>query len=709
MTDLADEIDNLRDQIAQQQREYDLLQEQKEKELAELENLMEKRIADVESEWKEKMKIEADDFNNQLRVMAKELDKLRNAFSGDSGGWVLKKNKKGVQFYENLETGEVQEKMPEVLFISNAMLKIEEAEKQLAEMISLKERCKEAELKKREADILANKVKTEVNALRLLEKGWIVSAKDVFIATRDLTKHINNDIDTIEDRIETINKSSIKLHKKNGSINRVTVILKKLQLTVASQEEEIKNLTTKNQKLVSDLQITSAKLDRIMRNIEEEVERQVKPMRDQVAETVVLLMKEKASRAQERRNIADLWPPGHLMPTLLMKSRPISEEERIRRLKRSKDLEASRALTLEIRANVIEATKWVTKYDDYGRLYYEHSDTGESSWEPPDIMSYEPPPGRDKMGNLIIPPEKLDSHWKLKTDYKGQVYYYHEITQEMTYEPPDAYRKIPPGKTSEVIVSEAAQLVLAYVRSKIQAKMDKLAAERASASLEEERSTGGGSASAYTHSVGASVKNQNEATAAGSAASVAQGSASPQEPEEDLSRYLYDIETIEMIANGGPGAVDSAAAREAKEKERSGADRKQSTVGTTLNSSMASSMVGSVGQTAGPDGSTLFSQHSVNEDTDGDGSVNDAESKDGGDDLARFCGPSICDVDHENMIPDQVRELLQDLALAEDRLERKLGKVRVNLKVQLFMNLYLNMYISVDECNRYTLYFYSCS
>ena len=61
------------------------------------------------------------------------------------------------------------------------------------------------------------------------------------------------------------------------------------------------------------------------------------------------------------------------------------------------------------------------------------------------------------------------------------------------------------------------------------------------------------------------------------------------------------------------------------------------------------------------------------------------------------------------MIPDQVRELLQDLALAEDRLERKLGKVRVNLKVQLFMNLYLNMYISVDECNRYTLYFYSCS
>ena len=45
----------------------------------------------------------------------------------------------------------------------------------------------------------------------------------------------------------------------------------------------------------------------------------------------------------------------------------------------------------------------------------------ETSWEPPLIMSYKPPPGRDEMGNLLANDRNDISNWILFTDSKGQV------------------------------------------------------------------------------------------------------------------------------------------------------------------------------------------------------------------------------------------------------------------------------------------------
>merc|ERR1711871_1176070 len=120
--------------------------------------------------------------------------------------------------------------------------------------------------------------------------------------------------------------------------------------------------------------------------------------------------------AQERRDLADIWPPTHIMPTILMKSRNLNEGERQRRKEMVLRQEASRALSAEIRENLRESKMWEVKYDDYGRPFYEHKKSGEVRTEEPEIISYKPPPGRDEYGNLILEPEDL--LWELFTDSK---------------------------------------------------------------------------------------------------------------------------------------------------------------------------------------------------------------------------------------------------------------------------------------------------
>jgi hypothetical protein len=248
-----------------------------------------------------------------------------------------------------------------------------------------------------------------------------------------------------------------------------------------------------------------------------------------------LLMKEKAGRAQERRELADLWPADHLMPTLLMRYRALSTEERDRRVEVTKQRDASRALSIEIRANVAQSRMWEIKYDDYGRQFYQHMFTGESCEEMPEIMNYKPPPGRDEMGNVVSTEETDSNYWILFTDNRGQVYYRHRVTNVVTYIPPFAYQKVPAGKTREQLVAEGASIVISYIREKIEKHIAiktkrKLELENP-LTFEEQRKK---------------EKAERNRTAEEIAA------AGPELTEEgesiDLSLFQYDIETVEMLA-----------------------------------------------------------------------------------------------------------------------------------------------------------------
>jgi hypothetical protein len=63
------------------------------------------------------------------------------------------------------------------------------------------------------------------------------------------------------------------------------------------------------------------KVGQLEEQMEKEIEVLVAPLRLEVASAKADLMKEKAARTEDRIELADLWPPGWLMPSVLMKVR----------------------------------------------------------------------------------------------------------------------------------------------------------------------------------------------------------------------------------------------------------------------------------------------------------------------------------------------------------------------------------------------------
>ncbi|CAE7599270.1 unnamed protein product, partial [Symbiodinium microadriaticum] len=515
MDELEEEIEDLRSKNESLQREMEVLVEQKEYEVGLLEGKMDKMKKDIEKEWKTKMNDLDKNCRKELNAMAAELDVMRAAFSGDASGWVAKKLKNGREIYENLETGETREEMPEVLYVAEAMAKADKADEYLEELKKLREKFKDAELKKREAENTLNKSRTEINNLRELDKGW---KKMSHTLSKDLTgvvKSFDGQADGIILSMDRMADDSRRLENRIPSIKKISVILGKMKDKISTQEGTIKTLNSKNRQLQSELDEALAKVKRLSGGIEEEVERICKPMREKVADAMVQVMREKAARIQERRQMADLWPKTHLMPTLLMQHRALEPGEAARRIKRSSDIEASKALALEIRKNVSESRKWTTEYDEYGRQFFQHSVTGETEWEEPPIMSYKPPPGRDEMGNLTGTEEDLMKGWEMKTDYKGIVYFEAE-NGEITYETPASYRHIPPGRAPELFVGEAANIVLTYIKGKIAKHVGALRRAKAAAAGEE--------LAEDDPDYQAPVEEEGDKA-------------------EDLSKFLYDIET----------------------------------------------------------------------------------------------------------------------------------------------------------------------
>lgn len=400
---------------------------------------------------------------------------------------------------------------------------------------ALKAKNKTLELKKKESDLALNKIKTELNSLRSLDKLWKDAAKAVYLNVQDVKQVYDTQIDQLLDGWKAVVKTSERIQKRSANLKQVQEVIQKLQQKIIAQDETITSLNNRVRVLTTELEDKTKKVERLSHGIEEEVERLCQPMRDKIAESMVLIMKEKAARAQERREIADLWPTDRTMPTILMKYRSLTNEERERRLKLSKDRDASRALTLEIRSNMSEAQSWEIQYDDYGRPFYQHRKTGQVCEEMPEVLSYKPPEGRDEQGNILKTAETDSANWILQTDYKGQVSYRNKITDEVIADPPFLYDELPVGKTREQTVAESATIVLDYIREKIskhiiiKRKRKELLENPLNPEDQKKRDK--------------QLKNRTAEEVEAS------GDNLTEEGELiELSKYQYDIETVEMLA-----------------------------------------------------------------------------------------------------------------------------------------------------------------
>jgi hypothetical protein len=630
MEELEAEVEELREKNEILQRDLAVLAEEKDAQLSQFEGRLDKAKDDLEKEWKFKLRELDASSRKELEAMATELDVMRAAFQGDSSGWIVKKTKSGKEYYENLDTGETREEMPEVLYVAEAMQKADKATELMEELEHLKEKFKDAELKKREADNTVNKLRTEINTLREIDRGWKETSRTMSKHLMSVVMSFDRDADEIVSGIHSLGNEAIKVTSRSGGVRKVTQYLIKLKNKIISQDEKISQLNLTNRRLQNDLDEAVAKVKRLSTGIEEEVERLVKPMRDKVTDCIFQSMKEKAQRLQERRQLADLWPSDHLMPTTLIQYRSLDESEMSRRVQRSRDIEASKALMLEIRHNVSESRKWTIQYDEYGRQFFQHSVTGETNWEQPEIMTYKPPPGRDEMGNITVTEDDLEKGWIMKCDSRGMVYFLSETTQEIRYEPPAVFRKIPTGRSPELFVGEAANIVLTYIKGKISKHIGILkriqAKEKGEIILEENEMT----------------QHEDEEYLSGTS-------------KDDLTKYLYDIETVEQLAE-----IFEKNILAVKSKTTGG---------------------GGGGGNKKDEVKEIFQDERERVVLDYEANVGVLEHEGLFAKKEQYMGPTLADVDVTEASFNQIKDIVELYATMEEKLERRLKETRIQLKV----------------------------
>lgn len=530
--DLLDEIDDLKEKIEILNSQLDALKDERDAQVSELEDKVESIREQTEKEWKQKVKVVERESRDKVESIMKELDLMRQAFTGDCGAWVEKQTKSGQVYYENTETGEVRDEEPEVMFIARGMKKIELVEELQVSLADLQKKHKDLEGKKRECDLVITKMKTEMNSLKTIDKLWKESAKAVYSGLTNVKSQFDAQIDQIMGGLSGIQKGGKRMTLYLPTLDTIRILVSSYQQRIATQEGEIMSLNGKIRNLTADLADKNKKVEVLSKGLDEEVERLTRPMRDKISECMVMVMKEKAARAQERRELADLWPPDHLLPTTLMRYRALTEKERLRRLEIARNIQASVALGIEVRANVAESKMWEMKYDDYGRPFYQHMKTMEISEQEPEIISYKPPPGRDELGNVIMTDENDMNQWTMITDNKGDVAWKRNDTGRISYLPPGSYTKLPPGKSRQVLVAEAAQMVLTYIKEKITKHIDKMK---------------GVKTKSETPLSAADVKRiRKERERAGLPP---EEEVKPDEDDDlDLTVFQYDIQTVEMLA-----------------------------------------------------------------------------------------------------------------------------------------------------------------
>ena len=622
------EMDTLRELNDELQRDIDAITEERDNIISSAEQKTELARVAMETEWRDRILYVEEECKTKLDAMTNELDIMRSAFSGDSGGWVQKKTKTGREYYENMDTGETREEIPESLYVAQAMQKADEADDYLAEIKKLKEKNKAVEFAKRECETTLNKTMTELNALKKVEKGWRDTSKAISKSMSTVAESLDEQAEQILEGMGQMLKDSDKLRGHTPGIQRVGSILDRKSARIADLDSKNRAMVNQVRALQSELDDANAKVKKLSGGIEEEVERLVSPMRTKVADSIVTVMREKAARSQERRQMADLWPPGHLMPTLLLTHRALDEKEIAIRAKRSQIQEASKALCLEIRKNVMESRQWKVEFDEYGRQFYQHAISGETEWEEPEILSYKPPPGRDDMGNPTATEEDLNKKWIMKCDYRGIVYFQSEVTGEIQYEAPNSHRGIPTGRDPHLYVAEAANIVVTFLKGQIEKHLLQLKA-----------------------------KQENE-----------EAGIPPPEEEgepEDLSKYLYDIETIEMLSSDFEAALGAKKVEKKKGEadEPIFLDSRDEVPGFEAGSGMLKAN----GQELGKD---------------------------------KYIGPTLIQYDISECSFSQMKGIVELYATMEETLERRLTETRSHLRVSASTRIeyqYTSISLSVDD------------
>lgn len=403
----------MRDLYHEAQLENERILDERDAEIEKVRFECDEQVRALENQFAQELESTRRDAAYQADGMAQELDIFRRAATGDPCGWREVAIGDAGKRYENAHDGETSEQKPAPLALAQAVRHMEEVQKDEKMAEKLERRARTAETKRRQIEVELNDAKSKSASQRVLLNKWGDGAKTI----RSLLNAMSESVDAVCSRIEaagdelrekaervssTKGTAGVRCVNFNSRLRNAVRAFKKTNVSLLESNAKGRKLESEVSGLGNELGKARSELDYLRNSLDNAVAIEVEPMRAQVAKARDDLANEKVLRMVERQQIAAVWPPDHLIPVALRRYATLDRSQ-VDKLKRDAlAAEADAEIKREIRRRVADAARWSQVTDDYGRQYYAHADTGEASWDPPEAMMYEPPPGRDALGNVVV-------------------------------------------------------------------------------------------------------------------------------------------------------------------------------------------------------------------------------------------------------------------------------------------------------------------
>jgi len=130
------------------------------------------------------------------------------------------------------------------------------------ELESWKNKHRQLELKKRESDLALNKIKTEINSLRSVDKLWKEASKTVFLNLQDVKNSFDLQVDQVLEGLSGISERGERVTEKSFHLKSVKKVIGTLQSKIATQDEVIVTLNSRIRALTAELKDVESRLYR---------------------------------------------------------------------------------------------------------------------------------------------------------------------------------------------------------------------------------------------------------------------------------------------------------------------------------------------------------------------------------------------------------------------------------------------------------------
>jgi len=327
--DLNAEIERLREELELSNLEKEKLNDQREELINQFEEDFDKRRQEMDEANRLQLSQLQASQENQITTLSHQLDQMHRAFSGDPCGWREKQDKRtGKTVYINDETNESVKEIPMILEFALKVSNMEEASSSTDALKKASNKQKDAETAKRKMEVTVNETRAEIINLKSLLKNWSTASVEIYHEMKGFDEGMTAIHDKVMKHLPKLENNSVTVKYSNDHAKSTIGRVATKNSVISAMNYEVVSLKKENSRQEKEVDLLSTKVETLETKLDQEVEAVSAPLRLEIASSYALLMKEKAARTEDRIELADLWPPGWLMPSVLMKFRTMNVEDK---------------------------------------------------------------------------------------------------------------------------------------------------------------------------------------------------------------------------------------------------------------------------------------------------------------------------------------------------------------------------------------------